>query len=169
MTAWLGLIGAILGTAIGGIIAYYTAAQKLKHERNLDKDKRLIASFESIHELLSKVSDQASILNIGILGDLGFGNRLKGDLIKEKVPLDRLRMLVDFYAPTIRGEVQEISNQFAIIVRSATEVLLQKERSEDWKGKTVEASAIASVEITNLTKKAQEKLSVLVKPIVEPG
>jgi len=94
---WLGLIGALAGTAIGGFVTYKVADQKHAFERSAEKERRLIDACESIHGLLSEIASQANVLNMGVIGDLGYGFPLKGDLLKEKVQLDRLRMLVDFY------------------------------------------------------------------------
>jgi hypothetical protein len=166
MGEWLGLIGAILGTTIGGVIAYYTTGQQHLHERRLENHRRLIASYEAIHELLSTIADQASTLNMGVIGDLGYSTPLKGDLLKEKVQLDRLHMLVDFYAPVLKDDVKNISNQFAIVYRAVCEVFLQRNRNDEWKEKTVESTAIASIEITKLAQQAQAKLASFVQPLV---
>jgi HAMP domain-containing protein len=169
MGEWLGLIGAVLGTAIGGVIAYYTTGQQHRHERSLENHRRLIASYEAIHELLSTIAGQATTLNMGVIGDLGYATPLKGDLLKEKIQLDRLRMLVDFYAPALKDDVRNISDQFAIVFRAVGEVILKKNRDDAWKGKTVESVAIASIEITKLTQEAQVKLASLVQPLVAQG
>jgi hypothetical protein len=166
MAEWIGLIGAVLGTAIGGVIAYYTTGQQHKHERQLENHRRLIASYEAIHELLSTIAGQASTLNMGVIGDLGYGTPLKGDILKEKVQLDRLRMLVDFYAPALKEDVKNISEQFAVVARSVGEVIFQKNKDDTWKGKTVESAAMASIEITKLAQQAQAKLALLVEPLV---
>lgn len=118
MNEWLGLIGALAGTAIGGFVTYKVADQRHSFERAAEKERRLIAACESIHELLSAISTQASTLNMGVLGDLGYNSPLKGEILKEKVQLDRLRMFVDFYAPSLSTDVKAISNQFAIVSRA---------------------------------------------------
>lgn len=166
MSEWLGLIGALAGTAIGGFITYRVASQQHRYERQTENQRRLITSYESIHELLSTISGQASTLNMGVLGDLGYNSRLKADILKEKVQLDRLRMLVDFYAPSLQGDVKSITEQFAVVSRAVAETLLQKDRNDDWKTKTVESAVMASIEITKLAQSAQIKLAELVRPIL---
>lgn len=163
MNEWLGLIGALAGTAIGGFVTYKVADQKHAFERASEKERRLITACESIHGLLSEISSQASVLNMGVIGDLGYSSPLKGDILKEKVQLDRLRMLVDFYTPSLGSDVKAISDQFAVVSRAAAEVFLEKNRNDEWKSKTVESAAIAAIQITKLAQAAQEKLGQLVQ------
>jgi hypothetical protein len=169
MNEWLGLIGALAGTAIGGSVTYKVADQKHAFERAAEKERRLITACESIHGLLSDIASQASTLNMGVIGDLGYDSPLKGDILKEKVQLDRLRMLVDFYTPSLSADVKAISDQFAIVSRTVAEVFLQKSRNDEWKSKTVESAVFASLEITKLAQAAQEKLGQLVQASLASG
>lgn len=166
MGEWLGLIGALAGTAIGGIITYRVAGQQHRQERKIENQRRLISSCESIHELLSSISGQASTLNMGVIGDLGYSSPLKADILKEKVQFDRLRMLVDFYAPSLQGDVKSLTDQFTIISCAVAETLLQKDRNDEWKKKTVQSAALASMEITKLAQGAQTKLAGLIRPVL---
>lgn len=169
MNEWLGLIGALAGTAIGGFVTYKVADQKHAFERAAEKERRLITACESIHELLSDIASQASMLNMGVIGDLGYNLPLKGDILKEKVQLDRLRMLVGFYTPSLSTDVKAISDQFAIVSRAAAEVFLEKNRNNEWKSKTAESAVFASLEITKLAQATQEKLGQFVQTSLAKG
>ncbi|WP_162313368.1 hypothetical protein [Pseudoxanthomonas yeongjuensis] len=166
MEAWLGLIGALAGTAIGGLVTYKVANQQHVHERRTEKERRLIAAYESIHDLLTTIAGQASTLNLGVLGAVGFNSPIKGDLLKEKIQLDRLRMLTDFYAPTLASDVKAISDQFAIVSRAVGETMLQKQHTDEWRSKMAETAALASAELTNLVQSAQKKLADLARSVV---
>ena len=166
MNEWLGLIGALTGTAIGGYITYRVASQQHIYERQTENHRRLIASCESIHELLSNISSQASTLNMGVIVDLGYNSPIKESMLKEKVQLDRLRMLVDFYAPSLQDDVKRITEQFAIVSTVFIDTVLQKDRNEAWKSKTVETGLMASMEITRLAQGAQTKLAAIVRSII---
>lgn len=169
MNEWLGLIGALAGTAIGGFVTYKVADQKHAFDRAAEKERRLITACESIHGLLSDVASQANVLNMGVIGDLGYSSPLKGDLLKEKVQLDRLRMLVDFYTPSLKADVKAISDQFAIVGQGVAEVFLEKNRNDEWKAKTVASAVVATTEITKLAQATQEKLAQLVQASLAKG
>lgn len=166
MEAWLGLIGALAGTAIGGFITYKVANQQHVHERRQEKERRLIAAYESIHDLLATLASQASTMNLGVLGAVGFNSPIKGDLLKEKVQLDRLRMLVSFYAPTLNPDIKAISDQFAIVSRTVGETVLQKEQTDEWRSKMARDAVFASTELIKLAQATQEKLAELAQSIV---
>ena len=101
-----------------------------------------------------------------MLGDLGYNSKFKGDVLKDKMPTERLEMLVDLYAPSLKPDVEAIKERLQLLARIVADVILQKDRSDEWKSKTVEASAIASIEITKLATEAKRKLALLVQPIV---
>lgn len=163
MEAWLGLIGALAGAAIGGYVTYRVTSLQYVKQRQRENDARLLSACESIHNLLSKISSQASVLNMGVIGDLGYSSPLKGDILEEKVELDRLRMLVDFYAPSIQNDVKNISDNFAVITKVIAEVLLKKERGNEWVTKSVGDAAIAAMEISKQAQTAQQSLAVIVR------
>jgi hypothetical protein len=158
--------GAIAGALIGGGIAYHVTKQQHGHEMRLEQQRRLLASLEAIHEVLSTIAHQAGILNVGVLGDIGYNSKFKGDLLKERMPVERLDMLVDFYAPTLKPDVQAINKQLELLARIVSEIILKKDRGDDWNAKTVEHSTIAFTEINRLVKEAKQKLALLVQPIV---
>jgi hypothetical protein len=101
-----------------------------------------------------------------VLGDIGYNSKFKGDLLKERMPVERLDMLVDFYAPTLKPDVQAINKQLELLARIVSEIILKKDRGDDWNAKTVEHSTIAFTEINRLVKEAKQKLALLVQPIV---
>jgi len=169
MNEWLGLIGALAGTAIGGFVTYKVANQQHSFERAAENERRLITACESIHELLSAIASQASTYNVGVLSDLGYNSPLKGDILKEKVQLDRLRMFVNFYAPSLSTDVKAISEQFNIVSLAVANVLCEKKRNDEWKSKTIASAVFAYQEITKLTQAAQEKLGQIVQASLAKG
>jgi hypothetical protein len=160
MAEWLGLIGALAGTGIGGYVTYKVGEQRYKHERQSDRDERTISACEAIHELLSTISSQGSQLNLGVVGQLGYGAKIQSDLLKEKVQLDRLQMLVDFYVPSLHDDVEAIATQLTVIGRCVSETVLKQNPTEEWKTKIVESSVLASIELTKLAQAAQKKLAI---------
>ncbi len=169
MGEWLGLIGALAGTAIGGFVTYKVATQQHSHERRLEKHRRKIEAFEGIYDLLSTIASQASTLNMGVIGDLGYNSPLKADILKEKIQFDRLRMLVDFYAPELKPSVKAMFLQLGIIGKAVGEVMLKKNRTDEWKTNTVKAGTLASMEIERLAREAQERLSELMQALSAEG
>jgi len=163
MNEWIGLIGALAGTAIGGFVTYKLADQKHAFERAAEKECRLITACESIHSLLSEIASCANTLSIMIIKDIEYSSPLKDNILKEKVQLDRLRMLVDFYTPSLNGDVKAITEQFNIVIKAVVEVLFKEYRTNEWESKTVVSATIAATKITRLVQVTQEKLGQLVQ------
>ena len=159
MGEWLGLIGALAGTAVGGFVTYKVAGQKNAHERKAEKDRRLITACEAIHELLAALSHQTGNLSFGVIGDIGYGSKFDADRFKEKIQLDRLRMMVDFYVPALQPDIKLIRDEFEIVSRAVAEVILQRERTDEWKHETVMSAALANQRMGALSLAAQEKLA----------
>ena len=170
MSELLGLIDALAGTAIGGFVTYKVESKKQSFERASEKEHRFITASESIHTLLSEISSQSSLLNMGIIGDLDYNIPLKADILEgEKIQLDRLKMLVDFYVQPLGADVEKITDQFAIISTAVAEVLLKKNQNYEWKTKTIRSASCASAEITKLAQAAQEKLGQKVQEFLTHG
>ena len=106
---------------------------------------------------------------MGVIGDLGYNSPLKADILKEKIQFDRLRMLVDFYAPELKPSVNAMSLQLGIIGKAVGEAMLEKSRTEEWKTNTVEAGIFSSMEIERRVREAQEKLGELMQALSADG
>src|SRR5688572_13144773 len=130
---WGTVVGALGGALVGGGIAFFVSSQQLKHQRALERERRQLGNFENIHKLLSTVAQQAGVMNMRIIGVLGYNTQMKTD--GEKLPLDELRMLVDFYAPSLKPDVEEVTKHWMKLSRAVGETLLVQQRTEEWKAK----------------------------------
>jgi len=162
MSEWIGLIGALAGTAIGGYVTFRVAKSQQVHENKQEYQRKFVTVCESIHELMSSVAGHAGQMSMMVIGDLGHDVRFDASQIKEKSQLDRLKMLVGFYTPELKEDVEKMIVKYQMVVHAVGEVILQKQRTEGWKTETVKEAAFASAELTNLVKDAQEKLAKLV-------
>ncbi|MBU6390804.1 MAG: hypothetical protein KGJ87_04640 [Planctomycetota bacterium] len=161
---WVGVIGTLLGAIAGGGIAFIVSSRQIKHQRALEREKRDLYNFERIHELLSSVAHNAGILSTQVLGQIGFGDPIKPDAIGGMIPTEELRMKVDFYAPSLKPEVDQIAEHLLILSRTVAEAIMTEQRTGEWKTKTVLAAATASAGILKLTDAAKRKLNELVAP-----
>ncbi|MEK6244432.1 MAG: hypothetical protein AABM33_08000 [Pseudomonadota bacterium] len=159
---WVGIIGTLLGALAGGGIALLVSNRQYKYERAMEREKRDLSNFESIHKLLTTTAHQAGILSTQIIGQIGYGAAFKADSLGGKVPTEELRMLVEFYAPSLKPEVDQIAERWLVLGRTIAEAIMTKERTEDWKTKTVLAATLSSAEILKLSDVAKKKLNDLV-------
>jgi hypothetical protein len=159
MGDWTSVIGTLAGAVAGGGIAYLVSTRQMAHQRRLEVERRQLANFESIHRLLTKVAHQAGVMSTNVIGVLGYGAKLKTD--GEVLPLDELRMLVDFYAPILKPDIELIAEHWMKLARAIGETIMTQERTEDWKAKTVLAATTASADILKCSDAAKKKLNDL--------
>lgn len=164
---WIGVIGTLAGAVVGGVIAFFVSSRQLRHQRGLEREKRQVANFERIHRCLSTVAHQAGILGAQLVGNVGSGIPFKMEALGEKVPTDELRMLVDFYASSLRPEVQQIEERMLALGRAVAEAIATARQPDEWKTKVVLAATTASAEILNVSQAAKEKLRGLVAPYTQ--
>src|SRR5262249_28189618 len=89
----------LLGAAIAGGVALFVSRQQLKHQRKIDFDKRMLATFESIHEELSDMTNRTGVMSAQVAFMVRAGLPYDSKLMEGRLVTDKLRMLVAFYAP----------------------------------------------------------------------
>ena len=169
MTAWLGLIGALLGAAIGGFATYKVAMNQFDYERRTDALRRRVAAMEEIYLLLAKSVVMAKEL-FRILKEARYEasardaerNPLLGDVWDERVfEHVRLHMLISFYAPSLNADAEVIQSMLTSMITSVrrastADPLLRGEESDTERISKTEHVFEALVHATD---GAQEKLT----------
>jgi hypothetical protein len=105
MNAWLGIVGAI----VGGGIAFIISRLQLREQRIRERNKLILSRLEEIHEVLSQFMEayKASILErISTIQDADAQQRANEGM--SKVPIEKLQMLIGFYAPELLPYLQKV-------------------------------------------------------------
>ena len=159
MEAWIGLIGALLGSVIGGAVTYVVTRQQHQHETKSEQRRRRMDAFEAIHLLLSESSGQTNMLNMLIIGDVGYGAKIDASKLQKSVQSERLQMLVDFYAPFLSDDIKAMNKQLEVVVTAVTEVVLKREKNDQWVQDTVVSATAATRQFGQLADQAKSKLA----------
>jgi hypothetical protein len=99
MNAWVGIIGTLAGTILGGSLTWLNMRFQLKHQEGRERKKLLLEKLEELHEDLSAYSQSYNQLISARLETLTNGEKWPAD---SPNLLPKLRMLVGFYAPELR-------------------------------------------------------------------
>ncbi|MFA5901588.1 MAG: hypothetical protein WC829_21010 [Hyphomicrobium sp.] len=155
----------ILATVIGGGIVWFTTRQQLHHQRRAEAERRFVEKMELLHGALTKLSAQSGLLQMTVLGKVGFNADPKADQFKGiSVDTGTMQMLVDCYAPHLKPEATIIEGAFLrlseAVVRSLLEVKPTDKQKADFTVAAVEATRL----IHSTAKAAQAKIGVLVRP-----
>lgn len=164
---WIGVLGTLGGAIVGGVIAFYMSSRQQSHQRQLEREKRLIEKFEQIHEVFGEVTGHGITCAATVIANVG-GNQpidlAKFDGMKR---LDHLRMLVDFYAPSLKAEAEAVKTGCGKAVRLAAEAISESQRTAEWKSRVGMAAAELPPELSSQCEAARKKLSVLMESLTK--
>src|SRR5437667_9789405 len=98
MNAWIGIIGTVIGTFLGGGLTWLNSKFQMRSQTEKDRKRLMLQKMEEIHELLSDYKHSYKMLTAEML------KRYASEELDEfpelpAIPSERLRMLVGFYAP----------------------------------------------------------------------
>ena len=115
-----------------------------------------------IHTTWSTISRRIVILGLDIVAKAVHGIPIK--IGSEVVPFEDLRMLVDFYAPELRGEVDDLAARFDDLTRVFGEVTMMEFKPCDTNAIVSEARRIDQ-KVREIDKVAKRKLAGYVEAI----
>ncbi len=101
MNAWIGLIGVVIGVFLTGIVTQRLNEVKFEHEREFKNQQTIRSKLEEITQVMDEIGsehDNAFLNGILFIKDL---DRDRINKMLRPIPLIRLKMLIDFYAPEI--------------------------------------------------------------------
>jgi hypothetical protein len=107
MNAWIGIIGTVIGTIIGGGLAWLNMKFQLQIQEERERKKLLLGKLEEIHELLSKYKHSFTMATMEHLRAT-FTSESKLFENLPPVPAERLRMLIGFYAPELKEHFRNL-------------------------------------------------------------
>lgn len=108
MTVWIGVIGTILGTLVGGGLALLNTHLQFRHQVRRERQKLLLSKLEELHVVLSAFRKSYKTSTVDqVQKSLGADpSRRTEDEIS--VPIERLQLLVSFYTPELTALLQQI-------------------------------------------------------------
>ncbi len=103
MESWIGIIGTLLGVALGGLATILTNHQRISYEKKQLHSNRQIEKIEKAHELLTEidvkfrkyVGNDTTYLLTGIEPK---------ESVTGRIPFEEIDMLFSFYAPSLYEE-----------------------------------------------------------------
>jgi hypothetical protein len=108
MNTWIAVIGTLLGATIGGGIAFLNSYFQLQTQLKRDRQRVLLSRLEEIYELLWRIRKAYTLSSLEMVGKLSgteLADKLEADTV---VPIERLELLIGFYAPTLFDLLQKL-------------------------------------------------------------
>jgi len=122
MKPWIGIVAAICGVIVGGLLNFFTVLYHFRREKELEKKKLLKSKLEESYELIQQINQRSipglleSQLKAASPDDLE--NLIKRRKL-EKIPWEKFYMIVDLYLPELKtdsNELKEVSSYYSEVV-----------------------------------------------------
>ena len=161
MEALIGFFGTLLGAAIAGGFTFYKDRQQRGYDREREKRELLIEKYEDIYQQLNKWAISANSITMEMLSETGFGGKFDASKFS---PADEtvVKMNVQFYAPELTSKIENISNQYAIVLRAVTNFLLDDNITKSGKEEITSNTAVASTKLFREIESVQRELAKIV-------
>jgi hypothetical protein len=129
MTAWIGIIGVI----IGGVLTMLGTQMQLRRQIQRDRQKLLLSKLEELHEVLSLFRQSYKGAYLEALSSV-HDFKLPEGVESAPVPIERLQMLTGFYATELSEYLQKIETcrkeYGGILIKCARSSKLDEEARE---------------------------------------
>jgi iron-sulfur cluster repair protein YtfE (RIC family) len=117
---WIGVIGALAGAIVGGSIALINLRLQLREQRKRERNKLFLSKLEEIHKVLSKFREcYRGSIRERLLTAHGL-EKIEEDA--SQVPIEKLKMLVGFYAPELAEHLRKVGdarkNYSGVLIKS---------------------------------------------------
>src|SRR5436305_10542752 len=109
-TEWIATVGgagALLAAGVGGLLVNFGAKRQFQRQRNWQRDQFLQERLEEIARVAEEIDEASRALYGNAVLLVENRQRLASD---RPIPLARLKMLIDFYAPELRPHADRIVN-----------------------------------------------------------
>ena len=131
ITATFGLSGVLLGALIG----FFSGQLQIKHNERMAKRKLFLEKFENLFRQISKYFDVHQKFYLGLKYD--FGPMPNGEMEDEikAVELVEIEMLINLYAPQLRGQYEKCTSAVGDFMRTAIDYRKIEEKDVQLTGK----------------------------------
>ena len=109
MSAWIGIIGTIFGALLAGILSWFNPRFQLRYKEARDRKRFFLNNLEEIYEVLVQFKHLYTMLTLDQITTLVARQPFQKSE-GPPVPIERLQMLVGFYAPELSPQLEQLLN-----------------------------------------------------------
>ena len=129
MTAWIGIIGAVIGAIVGGGLTLLNAHLQTRRQAQQDRRKLILTKLEELHEAISHLKHAQRELFIQVVTKSNNAD-VKQQLSERRYLADeRIQMLVGFYAlvssehliKTMKASISYIDSMNKLLISASAE------------------------------------------------
>jgi gas vesicle protein len=105
---WITVVGTLTGAIIGAGIAILNARYQIKTQEKREKNKYIVSKLEDIFESISQFRKSYKENSLAWMKTLSSAQSELNLETKTNAPLERLQMLIGFYAPELKPELTKL-------------------------------------------------------------
>lgn len=171
MLIWVPVISALLASALTGVISYFLAAQRMRHEERVEKRTILIGKLEETHQVTRSLlrffgANYAQISVVVVAPNAPeLADQLHGIAQQDAdATIDHLTMLVDFYLPDLRPQLSLVEEAQGKYGRILTEIVQLLSTADSTTRRSIwERLQVAHAEIQKELRALQDALSTVAR------
>src|SRR6185503_18650968 len=100
MTAWIGIIGTVIGALLAGGAAWLNARSQIRRQEERDRKKYILSKLEELYEAITHLRRHYAELTIREMMHLAGRIPMEPSKILP-LPIGKIQMLIGFYAPEL--------------------------------------------------------------------
>jgi hypothetical protein len=157
--AIVGVAGTLLGGLVGGLLTHWNSTALAKLEMKWQQVRLRQEKLEEIAEILDQIDYGYKKLFGNVLLRVEIGDPLDSKM--ERIPNERLRVLMEFYAPTMIENLPALDNAYNLFAKVITEVIPSKTRTQTEKKEITGRALIARSDVSKACRALSEKAALL--------
>ena len=157
--AVIGVAGTLLGGLLGGLLTHWNSTALAKLEMRWQQTRIRQEKLEEISSILDQITQHYKKL----MGDVILNIESDISLIpnSERIPFDRLRILMEFYAPTMINDWPKLENSRDMFGKILCDLISTASRTKPEKQELNGRVLTAQNEISKVCQSLSEKAALL--------
>jgi gas vesicle protein len=113
MSAWIGIIGTVIGAIVGGGLALLNAHLQTRRQVQQERRKLILSKLEELHEAISyyRREHQENLLLVLTMPEGPNSETSQESKERRNLSMERIQMLVGFYAPELSKYLEKIMRE----------------------------------------------------------
>lgn len=162
--AIIGVVGTLLGGLVGGLLTYLNSTALAKLEMKWQQVRLRQEKLEEISGLLDQVQHRYDKLAGDMLLKVETGKPLEQS--GERLPIDRLRILMEFYAPSMLDDWPKLEEGRELFSKVFLDIMSDTQRTKPEKQELNSRAFTAAREVTKVCRSLSEKAALLAREAV---
>lgn len=162
--AIIGVAGTLLGGLLGGLLTHWNSTALARLEMKWQEVRRSQEKLEEIAALLDQIDQHYKKLMGEVI--LRIEHSTSFELDGERIPFERLRILMEFYAPTMIDEWSRLEKGRELFSKVLIDVIPNVSRTKPERQELNRRAVTAESEISKVCRSLSEKAASLAREAV---